>query len=167
MFRKFGKKRVVAALSVVGALALAVGAYAYFTSTGSGSGTASVATSGAVTITSTTSGSLYPLTSAPASGNTNVTVTNNNGANEYVNTVSLDTSQGTNGISVDSTHALAGCQPSWFEFDGSPISIGQNVAGGGGKYTTSGDPGTLWLKDNGADQSACEGATVTVYFASN
>jgi hypothetical protein len=167
MFRRFRRKRLIAALSVAGVLALAAGAYAYFTSTGSGSGTATVGTSGPITVTSTTSGTLYPLTSAPASGNTNVTVTNDNGASEYVNSVSLDTTQGTNGISVDSAHATAGCQASWFEFDGSPIAVGQEVAGGGGVYTTTSSPGTLWLKDSGTDQSACEGATVTVYFTSN
>ena len=60
--RRFTKTRVIAALSVIGVLALAGGAFAYFTSTGTGTGNATVGSSSTYTVTvgAPTGGSLYP-----------------------------------------------------------------------------------------------------------
>jgi hypothetical protein len=162
---RFITKKRVALVAVLAVAAIAaVGAYAYFTSTGTGSGTASVGSStNNVTVSSTTTGDLYPLASAPAA-NTDIKVVNGGSGQEYVNTVYLDTSYG-GGTGITNDKSGSGCLNSWFEFDTSPVSIGQNIAPGA-DYTKPA-AATLWLKDSGTDQSACEGATVTVHYKSN
>ena len=179
MLGRFTKKRAVVALGAIGALALAGVAIAYFTSQGSGSGTATVGQSQNVTVSPVVTGDLYPLTSAPSS-NVSITVSNpSGGGNEQVNTVYPDGAYGAgsngttggNGITIDSTHATAGCQSSWFEFDGDhgtsggPVSVNQDVPSGSSSTAVQ---GTLWLVDSSStDQSSCEGATVTLHMKSN
>src|SRR5258707_5970022 len=105
MFRKaLKKKRNVAALSVVAVLALAGMAFAFWTTTGSGSGTGSVAASGGTlalhgTITS----------ELPPGGESAVTVPagTTNKSSEEVGTVHAV-------VSIDETHANAGCKASDF-----------------------------------------------------
>src|SRR5581483_54182 len=115
------KKGLVLLATLVVAAAAAIGGYAYFTSSGSGTGSATVgSTTNTITVSASDPGALYPLASAPASPNAKLTVTNNGSGQFYVNQVSLDTSQGTNGISTGDPN----CDPTWFHFDGGPFSIG-------------------------------------------
>jgi hypothetical protein len=164
------KKGLALLAALVVAVAASVGAYAYFTSTGTGSGSASVGNStNDIVVSSSTTGDMYPLALAPAA-NTTISVKNNGSGQQYVDTVYLDTTfGGGTGITNSKNTADGGsgtCNDSWFEFDTSPVSIGQNVAAGA-TYTPASPNATLWLKDNGSDQSACEGATVTVHYLSN
>ncbi len=164
------KKRTLILLgAAVVAVGLAVGAYAYFTSTGSGTGTATVgSTTTNIAVSSTTTGDLYPLASAPAA-NTTISVKNNDAGQEYVDTVYVDTSFNGNGITNSKNTADGGsgtCDDSWFEVDGSPVTVAANVAPGA-THNVAGTPVTVWLKDNGSDQTACAGATVTVHWLSN
>ncbi len=139
---------------------------------GSGAGSATVGTVGAadITVTGSTSGALFPLTAAPAA-NTSITVTNSGSGHEFVKTVSVDPSFG-GGTGITTNKPATGlpgtyCDPSWFEFDHSPVTIGQDLAGGGGTYTAT-NAATLWLVNNtSVDQSGCEGAVVTVHYLSN
>jgi hypothetical protein len=166
-------KKGVALLAALAVVAVAaVGAYAYFSSTGNGTGTATVGGTNAVTVNATITGQLFPLAAAPAH-NVSITVSNpSGGGNEFINTVYPDTSFGnSNGITVDTTHATAGCLSSWFEFDGDggtnggSVSVGQNVAPGASSTPVN---ATLWLVNSTTiDQSKCEGATITLHLLSN
>src|SRR5258708_2328949 len=111
MFRKaLKKKRNVAALSVVAALALAGMAFAFWTTTGSGSGTGSVAASGGtLALHGTITSELTP------GGESAVTFTadNTNKSSEEVGTVHAV-------VSIDETHANAGCNASDFTIADTP-----------------------------------------------
>ncbi len=75
--RRFTKKRLIGAVSLIAVLAVAGAAYAYFTSTGNGAGSGTVGAATNWGVTSTTSGGpLYPGISA-ADQTVHVTIKNN------------------------------------------------------------------------------------------
>jgi hypothetical protein len=155
---KFTKKRI--ALGGLGLLIMVAAALAYFASEGEGEGEATVgSTTDNIVVKSTTTGELYPLASEPAA-NTKIKVENPGSGVVKVKEVTAGE------ITVDTPHAEAGCEASWFKFGGSPISINQSVSPGG-SYETPSAVGKLWLENKNEDQSACKGATVTVAYTSN
>ena len=105
--RKRFKSRRLRLLAFVAVALLAGGgsAVAYFTTAGSGSGNASVATAQAVTITAgTPTSQLYPGGSADVAA----TFSNPNPSPVRVNSLLLDTSQGSSGFAVDGGHSGCG-----------------------------------------------------------
>jgi camelysin-like metallo-endopeptidase len=145
------KKRVLAGLAAVLALAIAGVAYAYFTSSGTGSGSATVGSANTLTIDPVTiTGTLYPGDTTGAS--VSFTVNNPGSSSVKVDKVVADTSAGTNGISG----LPSGCSASDFHF--ADVTVGQEIAAGG-TYLGS---GTLTMDDSGSNQDACQGATPTL-----
>lgn len=152
------RRRVAIALALV--LAIAGGAWAYWRASGSGSSSASLADGQAVTVSAGTATSeLYPNGSADVA----LTISNPNGFRVSIPSLTLDTSQGTNGFDVDGAHT--GC-------DTSVLSFTQQSNSGSGwqvppKVGTT--DGSLDLdlaaavSMSGSAANACQGATFTVY----
>lgn len=163
MKRLFGtRRRKIAAVAVVAALAIAGGAAAYFLSTGSGSTTATVGTAGTLSVSVTDGGTvLYP---GGASDSYTATATNNSTgdlATGTSNTASLATDGSGDLLKPGGASSYTGCKASWFTVvaptnQASPVSIAAN----GGSHTFTG--GSVTLTETGTDQSACENATPTV-----
>lgn len=150
----FTKKRALVA-AVVGSLVLSVGAFAYFTNTGSGTGSASVGSSDATTVTQIgTLGALYPTTSQPVS----VTVTNPGSGSQHVGSVQLASITSNNALCDVSLNAPGAA------FTMADISINETLAAHATSTTHS---GTLRMNDTGANQDDCQGAALTLNFASN
>jgi hypothetical protein len=145
--RKLLRKRYVAILTTVAALAFAASAWAYFSSTGSGTGSASVGSSAQVELSSDAISGLYP-------GGADVPVTvhvhNPGSGAEQVGTIS--------GSVADN----GGCLGSWFQVDS--ISYDQDVAAGSDGADTS---TVVRMLDSGTNQDACQGATLTINWSSN
>jgi hypothetical protein len=154
MFRKvLKKKRNVAALSVVAVLALAGMAFAFWTTTGSGSGSGSVATgNGTLTLHGTITSELTP------GGSSAVTfkADNTNSSSEEVGTVHAV-------VSIDATHATAGCKASDF-------TIGDTVEEQVIPAKTSGvalaHNGSIAMTDSTENQNACKGAEISLALTS-
>jgi hypothetical protein len=174
MSRRFTKKRLVAVVGVVAALAIAAGAFAYFTASGSGTGTASVGSSSNVSLAGTITGTLYPAGS-PAS--VSVLVTNNGSGSQYVNKVSL-ASVAIDHSSATYTGASATQQAKWdacdvssnstgSAFTMSDITVGATLTKNGtaGDHTTV--SGSLQMNDTGVSQDNCQGAPLKATFSSN
>ena len=147
------------AVAVV-ALAIAGGAWAYWSASGSGEGSASATEAQAVTVTTgSPTSKLYPGGNAAVA----LTISNPNSFQVSIPSLVLDTSQGTNGFDVDSTHA--GCDVSALSF------TSQSNSGDGWKVPAKvgATDGSLDLDLAGAVSmsssaaNACQGATFTVY----
>jgi hypothetical protein len=154
--------KLVVALLV--ALAVAAGAGAYFTSTGSGSGSAHVGTTQQVTITpATPTTHLYPAGSADVAAS----IDNPNSIAVHLHSLALDTSQGTGGFDVDSTHKNAGCTVAAAKLTYTTQTNGAGDFVVPAKVGTT--DGTLAVDLSGAISmgvdaaNACQGATFTVY----
>ena len=147
-------KRHIALGAVVAVLAAAGGAFAYFSSTGTGSATATVGSSQALTVNGTPSGSLYP----GGSTTVNFSATNPSTGHEYLATIHLAS------VSVDSSHASAGCSASWFTMP--DVSASQDIPGGGSGTTVTAS-GTLSMTNTATNQDACQGATLTLGFTTS
>lgn len=153
----------VAALSI---LALPVGglAYGYWHSSGTGTGTGTTGTTVAITLSAgSPSAALYPGGSAGVA----LTATNSNAAIVHINTLSLNTAQGTGGFSVDAGHS--GCSVAALSFTsqsngGSGWNVPARVGATNGTLNvTLGS--ALSMAASAAD--ACQGATFTVYLAAS
>ncbi len=151
------QKRVFVALGCTVALAVAGVALAYFTSSGSGTGTASVGSSSAVTLHASITGNLYPGSSSPVS----FTVDNPSSGVQRVGTVSLSS------ITVDVAHSscsttIGGGNP---DFTMAAVPVNQVFQSGSGQSV--GATGTLAMNETGANQDACQGATLTLHLTNN
>jgi hypothetical protein len=155
MFRKIGKKRGVAALSVIAVLAIAGAAFAYFTSTGSGTGNAAVGNSTAFTVAQTsTSGNMYP---GAGTSTLNYTVTNPSAGHQNLSAVVATVNS--NSSSDITTHGgtdVPGCLASWFTAVAHPGSLPQDLAGSG---TSTGTVTVTMTNTPTISQDACQGAT--------
>jgi hypothetical protein len=137
-------------------------ALAYFTTTGSGAATARVGTAATVSILPAT-----PTTYLYPGGSADVAATFDNATDTvgHVPSLVLDTSQGTNGFSVDSGHS--GCDVSTLSFTSTP----QNHGGAGWDVPakSGSDDGTLPVTLTNAVSmgvgaaNACQGAQFKVY----
>jgi hypothetical protein len=154
---KFTKKKIAAVVAGVAIVGASSGvAFAYWTQSGSGTGTAATGSTQAITInqTSTITG-LYPGDLPHTlSGN----FTNPNPSKVFVEAVTADS------ITIDSTHATAGCTPGDYTLGGTAvvhgeIAVGLNV----GTWTGL----TVQMKDTVLNQDACKGAQLTIAYSSN
>lgn len=150
--------------TIVAAVIVTVGgagvAYAYWTAGGSGSSVAATGTTIAVTMS--------PAVPTPAlapglSSNVVLTVSNPNTATVHINTLSLDTTQGTGGFAVDAAHS--GCAVSALTFTtqsngGSGWDVPGKVGGTNGSLSVS-LPSALAMAPSASN--ACQGASFTVY----
>ena len=153
---KINKKR--AAIVAVFTLALAGTAFAFWTAGGSGSGSGEAANPGTQNVTvnqtSTVSG-LYP--GGPA-GSLSGDFANSNSNPVKVSTVEIT------GITVDAGHAT-NCPASNFEADDSGLTVTDGDVAANSTSDGAWSGGTLALKETGANQNACKGATVTVSYS--
>ena len=147
-------------LAALVALAAAAGAFAYFTSTGSGSGSGQVGATQQVTITpGTPTAALYPGGSADVKA----TISNPNPTAVHLPSLQLDTSQGTNGFSVDGGHSA--CDVATLGYttqtnNGSGFVVPAKVGNSNGTLAVD-LVGAVSMGSGAAN--ACQGATFTVY----
>ena len=148
---------LVAALLTLVVLATIGAASAFWTSGGSGSGGAETGTAQPVTLSpGTVSGYIYPGGQASVY----VSAANPNSYSVHVTSLSLDTSQGTNGFSVDGGHSAC---------DVATLSLAPQTNGGAGWTIAAGGPTALTthltnaLSMGAGAADACQGATFTVY----
>jgi hypothetical protein len=151
------KKRTLFAFACTCAMAIAAAAFAYFTTTGSGTATATVGSSSAVTLHATVSSSLYPGASSPVA----FTVDNPSSGSQRVGTISLSS------ITVDAGHSgcsttISGGNP---DFTMAAVAVNHTFASGEGQSVTP--TGTLTMNETGANQDACQGATLTLHLTDN
>jgi len=150
-------KRALVALGCTCALAVAGVALAYFTSSGSGTGSASVGSSSAVTLHASIASNLYPGASSPVT----LTVDNPSSGSQRVGTVTLSS------ITVDAGHStcsttIGGGNP---DFTMAAVPVNQVFGPGNGQSVTP--TGTLTMNETGANQDACQGATLTLHLTNN
>ena len=144
------------------ALTLAAGAAGYWTTTGSGAGATTLDSPQAMTWSAGT-----PTTQvSPGATSAVATVATNQNTNTvHVNSISLDTAQGTGGFAVDGGHS--GCALSALSFTtqtngGSGWTVPAKVGATPGTLTIQ-MPGALSMNTGAAN--ACQGASFTVYIA--
>jgi len=152
----------VALVAFIGVLLLNGGAQAFWSGGGNGTGTGGSGTVQAVTLTAgTISGGLQP----GGARNVVLTVSNPNLATVSVRSLALDTSQGTNGFSVDAGHS--GCTVPGLSFatqtnGGSGWTIPKKIGSVNGTLSVT---LTDALSMSAAASNACQGATFTVFVA--
>jgi hypothetical protein len=169
------RRRFVAALGAVAAIAAAGFAIAYFTTSGSGSGSATVGTSSALTLHGTISTTLYPGISSPVS----FTVDNPSSGHQQLGTIHLSaihacTGAGSswNGTACSNSGTEAtGCEDfsntassTTKDFSMADVVENQDVASGNG--TTVTNNGTLLMNDLNSSQDSCKSANLTLSFTS-
>jgi hypothetical protein len=151
------RKRLVrwAASAAVGLLIAGGVAYAAWTVNGSGTGTASATSAVALTLSGgTPQSSLYP----GASADVDTSAQNQNPFPVHVSSVALDTSQGTNGFSVDAGHS--GCNLGSLSF--TPANNG-NVGWDIPANSSFDIDAANSIAMSGAANDSCQGATFTVF----
>jgi hypothetical protein len=147
------KKRTVLVLGAVAVLAVAGIAIAYWTTTGSGSGSGAVASSnGTLTLHGTISNQLTPGGSSPVA----FTADNANSSSEQIGTVHAV-------VSIDPTHATAGCQAS--DFTIADTAENQVIAANSSAVALASN-GLISMADTAANQDACQGATISLALTS-
>jgi hypothetical protein len=147
------KKRTMAVLGVVAALAVAAAAIAYWTTTGSGSGSGSVASSnGAATLAGTITGELTPGGSSAVK----FTASNSGSSSLQVGTVHAE-------VSIDDAHAKAGCNAADFTI-GDTAENQVLAAHASGVALTN--EGSISMADTAENQDACQGATISLALSS-
>ncbi|MDQ3155450.1 MAG: hypothetical protein M3Q98_01810 [Actinomycetota bacterium] len=149
----------IAALMVLLTVALGGTAFAYWSATGDGSGSGETGTTVSVTLSpGAPTVDLFP------GGQSSVilTVTNPNASSIRVGSLSLDTSQGANGFSVDAGHS--GCDVSVVSF--TTQTTGWTVPAKVGAVNGT-LPVTLTnaLSMSTSAANACQGATLTIFLA--
>ena len=153
MSRFFGVRVMIVGL--VAALVVSAVAFAAWTSNGSGTGTATAGTASGVTLSNGTASTLLvPNGSADVA----TVVANPNAYNVQVSSIALDTTQGTNGFSVDAGHS--GCNLSSLSF------TTQTNGGSGWTVNASGNLDvdlTGAISMSNAANDSCQGATFTAY----
>jgi hypothetical protein len=149
------RRRVVVAFVAVAAAVVVGGAAAYWLVIGNGSTGSQAGTVSAVSLSpATTSTSLFPGGTADVA----LSINNGNPGRVFVGSLLLDTSQGTNGFSVDGAHS--GC-------DLAALGYTTQANGGAGWFVAGSSTLPLDLSSavslSTATVSACQGAQITVY----
>jgi hypothetical protein len=177
------KKGLVLLATLVVAAAAAIGAYAYFSSTGHGSGSASVGSSTAFTFTTgNETGAMYPGGDSSTWATEDYTVNNpSTGAQKLhqvvVSIAGTDLSGNPTTFDITGTGGNADCTASDFELsvDGgttwsaagasaTDTGIAADISAGG---TSTTDTVTIRMIDTNANQDACQGATVPLYYSAS
>jgi hypothetical protein len=154
MFRKaMLNKRTALVLGVVAVLAVAGVAVAYWTTTGSGEGSGAVASSnGTLVLHGKITGELNPGGSSPVT----FTADNLNSSSEQVGTIHAV-------VSIDETHANAGCKASDFTI----ADTGENQVIAAKKSEVAlAHGGSISMTDSAENQDACKGATISLALTS-
>jgi hypothetical protein len=163
MTRRFPSK-VALLVAAVTVLLLSGGgvAYAYWDAGGVGTGSGPAATTVAVTLSpGTPTATLYPGGQSTIS----LTVTNPNAATVHINTLVLDTTQGSSGFAVDSGHsgcALASLSYTSQSNGGTGWVIPSKVGAVNGTLAIT-LANSLAMSATAAN--ACQGAVLTTYLA--
>jgi len=154
VFRKaLIKKRTAVILGAVAVLAVAGIAIAYWTTTGSGSGSGAVAESnGSLVLHGTITEGLTPAGSSPVS----YSADNGGSSSLQVGTVHAV-------VSIDKSHAEAGCKAS--DFTIADTAENQVIAAKGSGVALAHD-GSISMADTAANQDACKGATISLALSS-
>jgi hypothetical protein len=159
MKRLFNSRKRIALVATAAALGLSGGAViAYFTGTGSGTGTGSTGTAtNTISVVGTESGALQP---GGVGGTVSFKASNGSNFNQKLSNIHLSDVT----AKVGSTDVTSSCpfSNSWSMTDVSVASDG-NLAPNASNTSLT-ETGTLYMLDNGADQSNCEGATLTLTF---
>lgn len=163
------KKGIALLATLVVAAVAAFGAYAYFSNSGSGSNSAasvgSVTNQFDVAVADPTGGTLYPTAADSANkvvDSYGVTITNMDEAAEHVSQIEYT-------VTTDKT----GCTQADFSINGgatgatSDVSENADLApnSDGSPADRLTDTATVQMIDTGANQDACQGATVTLHAA--
>jgi hypothetical protein len=155
--RKSMSARLAILAGAAATLALGGGAFAYFTTSGSGTATATVGGGlSALTVTGSVSGELYPAGSPTT---VKITIKNTGAHAAHVQTTSLTSITADAGHSSCDTSTTGGTPA----FTMAPVAIGKTLAAG--EETTA--TGSLQMNDTGVPQDACQGASLTLHFASS
>jgi hypothetical protein len=166
MFRRFTKKRVVVALSVVAALAVAGGAIAYFTSSGSGTGSATVGSSAqlSVSVGSPVGSALLP--DGVSSQTLGYTVTNNASFAQHIGSTTVAVAADSNGDIKHGATSVTGCKASWFSATDSGASAAPNTLDASGGHASG--TVTVTMPANSTDnQDNCQGASPDITVTAN
>jgi flagellar basal body-associated protein FliL len=163
--RKTGRRKlIVLVVAIVVAIAAAVGAYAYWSASGTGTGAATAGTDSGVTVAGDPANGVYPGGSVAV---TSVITNSSSTAGQFVTNLHVT-------ISIDATHALAGCLATWFTYksdaeasgtDSNPHSTAVNtqIAAAG----TTSVAGHVFMANPNTNQDACKGATLNLAYAVN
>ena len=151
MLRRFAKKRVILALSVVAALVVTGAAVAFFTSTGTGQAQVGSAENWTVTPSGATGGPMFP-----GSGTSNIayTIKNPGSDSRHLGSTSAAVASLNNDITSNGTE-VTGCLASWFAATMHTDPAPADVAGGA---TVDGSV-DVTMTDTGVSQDACQGKT--------
>lgn len=156
--RRWSLPRSVLVVGLTAALALSgAAAWAYFLA-GTGTGTATSASLSDLALSAgTPSTALYP------GGTTSLTLTarNPNHTPIQFSTVSVDTSQGTSGFTVDAQHVAAGCTVALAALTYTAQNTGWTVPGSSSNVAVALSSNVLAMGTTAP--SSCQGATITVY----
>lgn len=164
MSAHLSRRLLLALLLVVPLLVFGGAANAYWRAAGAGTGSGAAATTTPVTLSAgSPTANLYPGGSA----NVMLTVTNSNSSAVHISTLSLATTQGTGGFSVDAGHS--GCAVATLSFTTQTNGgAGWNIAAKVGAVD-----GTLAVTLTNAlamgigAANACQGATAAVYLTAS
>ena len=154
MFRKaLIKKRTAVILGAVAVLAVAGIAIAYWTTTGSGNGSGAVAASnGTLALHGTITEELTPGGSSAVS----YSADNSGSSSLQVGTVHAV-------VSIDKSHAEAGCEAS--DFTIADTAENQVIAAKGSGVALA-HGGSISMADTAVNQDACKGATISLALSS-
>ncbi len=166
MLRKFAKRRVLAAFTVIGVLALAGGAFAYFTSSGSAGGYASVGTNNplSVTLGHDSTGVLYP---GSGTETLSFSITNPNAGNVQLSGVTAAVTSAADGNVIDANTSAeaSGCAAWWFTATPNVNGTLPYVMPAGGPAVTGSVAVTM--QDSGGNQDACQGVLPEITLSTN
>lgn len=153
------RRRATKALTAVAVLAIAAVAYAFWTAAGNGTGSAATdSTAGPVTIAGDAVTGLAPGRTVGLTG----TITNTNDYDTRVGTLSID--------SIAVSPAVTGCDTATnYEVVNGSVAVNTTLQEAGAAGDSVAFPAglTVRMKETGADQDACKGATITVSYSSN
>jgi hypothetical protein len=153
VFRRLINKKRALVLGAVAILAVAGVAVAYWTTTGSGSGSGSVAASnGTLALHGTISNELTPGSTSPVT----YTADNSNTSSLQVGTVHAV-------VSIDETHATAGCKASDFSI---ADTAENQVIPAGKSGVALAKNGSITMADSAENQDACKGASISLALTS-
>jgi hypothetical protein len=175
MFRKFTKKRLLLAVTVVAALAIAGSALAYFTTSGTGSGSGTVGTATGWTVTTSTgTGTLYPDANIGGANIESIPYTVKNGGqgSENLTSVAIKIANSDGSAWSSQTNMSdPACTAADFSVDGAAIGTTATDAMLAGDYpAASSESGTVTVEmiDNTtANQDNCENVVVPLYLSAS
>jgi hypothetical protein len=146
------RKKALAIVGGLAAVAIVAIAVAYWTGAGSGSGTANVAEGGEVTLTATVTEESAPGTTVPVE----LAASNATNSPVKVNTVELEE------VTVDGAHET--CDTADFTM---ADVLEEEEVGAEEADVELPNNGALVYANTGANQDACKGATLTLHLTSN